>query len=335
LKDANGNLKPPTGVIPAGYYQIIPVVELIQTDQTPGEPVNYIVRSSSGILTVKKAPLTVKADNKTILSQESPVYTSTITGLANGDVPISGPVYTTSPNYTGAAGTYSILPSNLQFSIGGNYEITYLAGILQVNPNPKSAKAIRPILHCVEEVKGNPNFKFKARFEYENDNAFEIIIPVGPDNKIECDRNYSGQLPTTFLPGGGSFEILFNGDKLRWIVTSYDKGKKTSIAATASSTSNRCNAGGGGTGPSYEDLLKGYPNPTKGPFSVALPYADREPYSSEIWIFDQYLRPFAVSRQWDKGKKVLTFDLASLPKGLYWIKIKVGYDLKLYKAYKE
>ena len=121
LKDANGNLKPSTGVVPAGVYQIIPVVELIPTDQTPGELVNYVVKASYGTLTVKKAPLTVKADDKVILSEESPVYTSTITGLVNADVPLSGPVYTTSPNYTGAIGTYSIIPSNLQFSIPGNY----------------------------------------------------------------------------------------------------------------------------------------------------------------------------------------------------------------------
>ena len=250
----------------------------------------------------------------------------------NPDVPLSGPAYTTSPNYVGAVGTYSIIPSNLQFSIPGNYEITYIAGVLQVNPNPKNAKPIKPSLICVEEVKGNPNFKYKARFEYQNDNAFEISIPVGPDNKIESERNYSGQQPTTFLPGGGSFEILFNGDKLRWTVTSYDKGKKTSIAAWASATSNRCHSN---SGPSYEELLKGYPNPTKGPFSIALPDANREPSAFDIWIFDQVLRTYVATRQWDKEKKVLTFDLAHLPKGLYMIKIKVGYDLKLYKVYKE
>ena len=211
-------------------------------------------------------------------------------------------------------------------------QITYVNGVLQVNLDPKNAKAIRPILHCVEEVKGNPNFKYKARFEYENDNTFEITIPIGPDNKIESERSYSGCNQNKFLPGGGSFEILFNGDKLRWTVTSYDKGKKTSIAASASATSNRCHSA---SGPSYDELLKGYPNPTKGPFSIALPQADREPSASDIWIFDQVLRPYVASRQWDKQKKVLTFDLAHLPKGLYWIKIKVGYDLKLYKVYKE
>ena len=159
----------------------------------------------------------------------------------NADVPLSGPVYATSPNYTGAIGTYSIIPSNLQFSSPGNYAITYVNGVLQVNLNPKNAKAIRPILNCVEEVKGNPNFKYKARFEYQNDNAFEIVIPIGPDNKIECERNYSGR---TTRQRSYLAEVLLKscltGDKLRWTVTSYDKGKKTSIAASASATSNRC-----------------------------------------------------------------------------------------------
>ena len=55
LKDANGNLKPSTGVVPAGVYKIIPVVELIPTDQTPGELVNYVVKASYGTLTVNES----------------------------------------------------------------------------------------------------------------------------------------------------------------------------------------------------------------------------------------------------------------------------------------
>jgi hypothetical protein len=221
-------------VVPAGVYQIIPVVELIPTDQTPGELVNYLVKTSCGTLTVKKAPLTVKADNKTILCEEPLVYTSTITGLVNGDTPISGPTYAISPTYTGNVGVYSIIPSNLQFATPGNYNITYVSGVLTVNQNPKLLKAIKPILICIQEIKGNPNFKFKAKFEYENDNNVEVVIPIGPDNKIESERSYSGVQPEKFLPGGGSFEILFNGDRLKWTVTSYDRGKKVSITATAS-----------------------------------------------------------------------------------------------------
>ncbi len=57
LKDANGNIKPGTGIVPAGSYQIIPSVVLLPTELQPGDPVNYVVKVSYGTLTVKKARL--------------------------------------------------------------------------------------------------------------------------------------------------------------------------------------------------------------------------------------------------------------------------------------
>ena len=205
-----------------------------------------MVKVIYGTLTVKKATLVVKPDNKVILAGEIPVYTSTFTGLQNGDIP-SGLLYTTSPNYSGSAGVYTINASGIEFAIPGNYEIAYLTGTLYVNPSTNLAKAIRPILRCVEEVKNNPNYTFRARFEYQNDNSTPIFIAIGPENNIIATGPYSGTQPELFQPGGGSFEILFNGAKLTWTVISDDKGKKTSIASEASSTSTRCKKGDSST----------------------------------------------------------------------------------------
>ena len=343
--DANGNTKPGIGIVPAGVYQIIPVVDLLETALQPGDPVNYVVKVIYGTLTVKKAPLVVKPDNKVILAGEIPVYTSTFTGLQNGDVP-SGLLYTTSPNYSGLAGVYTINASGIEFAIPGNYEITYLTGTLYVNPGANLAKAIRPILRCVEEVKNNPTYTFRARFEYQNDNSTPIFIAIGPENNIAATGPYSGTQPELFQPGGGSFEILFNGAKLTWTLVSDDKGKKTSIGSEASSTSTRCKKGGSSTGREAfetevpveepaEESLSGYPNPVVDVVSIALPEAEQAPASSDIVVLDQVGRTYVVQSSWSQDENLLTIDFSSLEAGMYIIKISFSEGVKTLKVYKQ
>jgi hypothetical protein len=347
LKDANGNLKPSTGVIPAGTYQIVPVVELITTELRPGEPVNYVLKFSYGTLTVKPSSLTVKADDKLILSGETPTFTSTYVGLIPGDTPTAGPLYTTNPPYNGLAGVYSIIPSNVEFASGSNYEIEYLNGVLYVNPSGNSAKAIRPVLRCVEEVKNNPNYTLRARFEYQNDNASAVFIPIGPENMIVSEGSYSGVQPELFLPGGGSFEILFTGARLTWTVVSYEKDKKTSVGSTASSTSTRCKKGNS-TGreeteaaaymepiaPEGETLV-GYPNPAGESISVVLPGLNESPTSSDVVVLDQFGRPYSVKTTWSPEDNALVLDFSSIERGLYIIKINFSEGIKLLKVYKQ
>jgi hypothetical protein len=291
--------------------------------------------------------LTVKANDVTILAGETPQYTSTITGLLNGDSPTAEPEYSITPLYNGLAGIYTITPSDLQFASPGNYEITYLDGALYVNPGANSAKAIRPILRCVEEVKGNPNYTLRARFEYQNDNASGVFIPIGPENMIVAEGSYSGTQPELFLAGGGSFEILFNGEKLTWTVISYDKGKKTSIGSTASSTSTRCKKGGGNSAGreiadegemitlSAEEPLIGYPNPATESVSVTLSDASSEPSSTDIIVTDQMGRSYRLSTTWVEDKKLLTLDISSLQKGLYIIKVRFPEDIRIVKVFKQ
>lgn len=288
----------------------------------------------------------MKANDIVILAGETPQYTSTITGLINGDVPSSGPDYSTSPTYSGEPGLYTITPSNLQFNFPGNYEIAYLDGVLYVNPNDNLAKAIRPILRCVEEVKNNPDFTLRARFEYQNDNATAVFIPIGPENNIVAEGSYSGGQPELFLPGGGAFDILFNGEKLTWTVISYEKGKKTSVGSTASSTSTRCKKGGGNSA-GREDIeeenlvvteevpLIGYPNPAKESVSIALYDASREPSTDEIVVADHIGRTYLMNTSWVEETKVLTLDFSTLQKGLYIIKIRLAEDVKILKVFKE
>ena len=87
-----------------------------------------------GILTVNKAPLTVKADDKTITyGDDLPKFTASYSGFVNGETSavLSGVLGFTCDYAKGSpVGTYDVKPQGLTSE---NYEITYVKGLLTVN----------------------------------------------------------------------------------------------------------------------------------------------------------------------------------------------------------
>ena len=109
---------------------------------------NFEINYGLGKLNILPATLTVKADDKVILQGSSlPPFTSTITGFKyKENTRVSGPQYTLSPAYAGAAGVYSITPSSLILTTQSqsNYSINYVPGTLYVNPKGPGAKNVKP-----------------------------------------------------------------------------------------------------------------------------------------------------------------------------------------------
>jgi hypothetical protein len=173
-----------------------------------------------------------------------PAYTSTLTGLKNGDNPTVSHI--TSPVYIqgSPAGVYTIIPSLPSFANAGNYIITFINGTLYVNPKGPGAKKLIPKLDCVVEI-ANPlpgQYRFIARFTCDNNNATPVYVPVGPDNNLSSQSgsfNGSAQ-PVLFNPGITSFAAPFDGIKLTWVVKTFETDHKTSVATDASSGSGRC-----------------------------------------------------------------------------------------------
>ena len=87
----------------------------------------------NGTLTIKKAPLTIKADNLTKKQgQPLPTFTATYTGFKNGeteDVLTTKPTFNCEATATSALGTYDITVSGAEAQ---NYEISYEKGTLTV-----------------------------------------------------------------------------------------------------------------------------------------------------------------------------------------------------------
>lgn len=114
-----------TASSPAGTYSIT---------ATGGVADNYDFISVDGWLNVKKAPLTITADDATRNEgADEPEFTYTCSGLVNGDradnALTTKPTLTTNARKDSPAGTYTITAAN---AVAQNYDISYVAGTLTV-----------------------------------------------------------------------------------------------------------------------------------------------------------------------------------------------------------
>lgn len=102
---------------------------------------SYTVRAVPGTLTVREAPLTVTADNKTkVYGAANPAFTGTITGQKNNDSFTFGATTTataTSP-VSGGSVSYAIAPTATGATLG-NYTVNSVNGVLAITPKPLTA----------------------------------------------------------------------------------------------------------------------------------------------------------------------------------------------------
>jgi gliding motility-associated-like protein len=114
-----------TSASPVGSYTI---------GVTGGTDNNYTFTYTSGTLTVTKAPLTAKADNKQkFYGDANPPLTITYTGFVSGDGPtsIAQPAPSTGATTTSPLGDYPIV---LTGGASANYTITLQSGTLSIIP---------------------------------------------------------------------------------------------------------------------------------------------------------------------------------------------------------
>lgn len=107
-------------------------VTITASQETDG---NYPAASVSHDLTITKAPLLIKADNKTSPEGEAlPVLTATYTGFAYGEtaaVLLTPAQLTTSATPASAVGTY---PIDVAGATAANYTISFESGVLTIQP---------------------------------------------------------------------------------------------------------------------------------------------------------------------------------------------------------
>src|SRR5205823_8329944 len=106
---------------------------------------NYTISYVNGTLTINPAALTLTADNKSqIYGGAQPALTYTAAGLVNGDTTASlttQPALSTAPANSNA-GSYPILIGG---TVDPNYTISYVNGMLTINPAPVAVNADPPL----------------------------------------------------------------------------------------------------------------------------------------------------------------------------------------------
>ena len=315
---------------------------------------NYSLSLAGAVtFSITKATLQIKAADKFIFKGDAlPVFTSTITGLTNGDNPTV--TYTLSPACTGAAGLYSIIPSISAFANSVNYTITYTNGTFYINPKGTGADDVDVYLECVEDRGSSyspANRRYVARFYAKNLNTTPVYVPIGTNNKLTSAGSFDGsQQPVVFLQGTGTtkFSVPFDGVSLKWDLKTYEVNTIVTESVTASSSSKKCatttytrSANPEITEPAkviVPETLPGgnvhvYPNPAKD--MAVIYFANQVISEKELKLYDSYGRsyPIIINKKMSNGSVEL--DLSLLLKGIYFVKVKTGSGTKSVSIIKE
>jgi hypothetical protein len=236
-------------------------------------------------------------------------------------------------------GSYEIQLGSL--SAGPNYDIfinTFDQPRFYINPYGPGTRAIKPELNCVEEL---PSGLYIANLEYRNDNDEAVYIPAGSEDNLLTGTGINWELsdpvPSLFEPGGGIFQIYFDGTELSWVVNSLEEDHKVSSAANANSNSTKCKK----TKSAFisaeieeeeldPNLLLVYPNPVTD--KVHLTMEDIEHYKM-IMIYDIAGKPHPVTSI-EERRNNLEIDMAQLSAGYYFIKILMEDEIKVVQVIK-
>jgi hypothetical protein len=295
---------------------------------------NFNVTYDYSRLTVAPATLQVTIDN--ILIQEDEILNpsmivTSISGFVYDDVVTS--VFPDGLTYTlideegiayisGATGVYSI-----KIEAPENYVLSY-TNDAKLYINPTGTRKIKIFLDCVEPLTGDPDgYTYVANFRYDNPNDVTLYVLEGPDNFLSGTSVFSGELPEVFLPGQGTVQIRFDGNELKWNLTTLGSTNKTATSSSASSTSNRCDPYVDGS----ETAFRFYPNPIKNILTIEKNISS----STLIELYDSYGILRYSSSLSNSAPEILEVDMTSLPLGIYVLRCSTKDELFMYSLKKE
>jgi hypothetical protein len=165
------------------------------------------------------------------------------------------------------------------------------------------------------------------------------MVPLGSDNNISTTGTIGGTPPIIFPPGTGHFDIYFNGQKMQWNLNTFNGTQKSAMAAIASSTSARCSAqtvittslSGVEETIIAIDKFSVYPNPAHNRTTLLVGTANVS--LKDILVIDATGRVFPVNLK-SSSTQTVELDLTSLRSGIYFIKVNIPGQVKLFKVEK-
>lgn len=193
-----------TRLTPVGSYDIA---------LSSGMDNNYQLELQKGILTVDKAPLSIKAEHKSkTYGQENPSYTLTATGFVNFEsmeVIDQLPTANSDASKFSSVGTYDIALSG---GMDNNYQLELQKGILTVDKAPLTIKAEDQYKRRGED---NPDLTFKAT-GFANNEGIEVIDQLPVTSTLAGKDSPAGNYSID-LSGGydNNYELIFVSGNLK------------------------------------------------------------------------------------------------------------------------
>jgi hypothetical protein len=203
-----------------------------------------------------------------------------------------------------------------------------------------------PSLDCVTPL--NPPqgpggiYTYTANFSWSNPNSVTVSVPQTDSRIIGTAGTWDASQipPNVFAPGTGKFKVNFTGAKITWSITSFNgaQGHSTSATQDASSTSNgKCPSGL--TTQRVSDVQESpslvkagvYPNPAHNKATLFVGTDDVS--LKDIRVIDLDGRVFPVSLR-SSSTQTVELDLTSLQRGMYFIRVDIKGQTKLFKIEK-
>ncbi len=213
---------------------------------------NYKIGSSvRGTFTITKAPLTIKADNKTRLyGNNNPVLTVSYTGFKNNETSATAgfgtPSITATATTTSDVGNYDIIPSG---ALSNNYSFTYQNGTLRVDKASLTVTAQNQTREY-----GNPNPELTLTYSGFKLAQTADVINVKPTLKTN----------TSIASGVGTYlnDIVLNtpGSDNNYDFTGFTAGNMTIEKALLTATVDDKSREYGEANPTFTMTLTGFRN---------------------------------------------------------------------------
>lgn len=176
------------------------------------EPRNYSITSNtSGILTISKAPLSIKVEDATMLyCGAMPTFSYTYSGFVNGDN-ISSlstmPSVSTYATENSNSGTYSITPIG---AVANNYNITNIPGTLTIKQRPLTV-----IANSTSRLYGETNPTFTVSYEGFVNNETKAVLSVIPTVSTTA----------TLQSNAGTYDLRVSGGRATNYLLTYQSGQ--------------------------------------------------------------------------------------------------------------
>ena len=209
-----------------------------------GEPKNYTMTTSQGVLTISKADLKITAQNQSRLYYEdNPTLTYQCSGFVNGEdvnVLTAQPTITTNATKQSDAGTYTITVKNASSK---NYSISYVNGTMTIG---KRTLSVTTDNYTRAYKEPNPSFILHySGFVNDEDESVLLILPTA-STTATIDSNVgtynitiSGGAATNydFRYYGGTMTIEKAYQTISWDqdFTDIERYEQIELTATASS----------------------------------------------------------------------------------------------------